>query len=267
MDNIIRFPNNELKRLKESNSKPELSDGQSSGEKIELKDLYACIPVKFSEKTRHEEYYLITFRENRSFVYETTEYIKVDMQNPIDKTKWIYPEKGKGMSGFEFENSKHLSKKYLFLHRAYANHLVNLFLNDTENFRAKYLKLLGELPITLQINGRNNYKFSLNIDRANEYGLMLSRGYTDELELVYIGKSQTKFPYIHGLTAVVYDDVKQRIMFLEPVTLREGFDERNDENLLDIDNVLFVENKAFSELFMNDFLANRKSKEATNGQE
>lgn len=267
MDNVIRFPNSEFKKFRDLKKIPEMPESHESNGEAKLSDYLVCIPVKFSEKTRHEEYYLITHKENKRVVYETTEYIKVDMHNPFDQKKWIYPEKGKGMSGFEFDNLKHFSKKYLFLHSAYAKHFIYLFVHDNENFTTKYLKHLGDLPLTLQINGRDNYKYSLNVDRANEFGLMLSRGYTDELELMYVGRTQVIFPYIHGLSAVVYDGENERLMFLEPLTLREGFDEKYDESLSELDNILFVENKAMSEIYMNDFLAHYKNIEVRNGKE
>lgn len=265
MDNVIRFPNSELKRLRELKNKHLEIDSESNDEKKKAYEVFACIPVKFIEPTGHDEYFMIVSRKNKSYVFETTEYIKVDSEKPLDKENWIYPEKGKGMSGFEFENSNHIAKKYRFLHSAYANQYMYLYLTEPDSFHEKYLKFLWELPMTMQINGRNDYKYSLNIDRVNEFGLILSRGYTDELEILNIGRTQSLFPYLHGLSAVVYDNANERLMFLEAVTLREGIDERNGENLLELENVLFVENKKLSDIYLNDFLSRQKTNEVTNG--
>lgn len=258
MENVIQFPNKQLKNLRDLKNKHVGSEQTSTEEKLRFSDIYACIPVKFLEPSRHQEYYLITLRKNKSFVYETTEYIKVDLKNPLDRDKWIYPEKGNGMSGFEFSNVKHFAQKYLFLHSAYAENYLYLILNDKEHFHEKYFRHLSELPLTLQINSRDNYKYSLNVDRANEFGLMLSRGYTDELDVIEFDKQQTYFPYIKGLTAVVYDNSTKRLISLEAIPLREGLSEDSEDALFDFNNVLFVENKKYSEAYLNENLSYSK---------
>lgn len=269
MDKIIQFPNRILKELRDKKNPGNGPEIEVNSEELQ-KPVYTCIPVKFSEKSRYDEYFLITYQNETQYVYDTTEYIKVDQKEPLNESKWIVPEKGKSMSRFEANNLVAYSKKYLFLHSAYRKNYINLAANDPENFIKKYMRHLGELPMTVQVTVRDGYKISLNTDRANELGLMLSRGYTDRLIVRDLSTIHPFNPYKAGLFAKAINHETGQIKYLESMMLDEGIDEKVMGGLNSISNVLFFENKRYPETTIDlDKMFEEKylEKEALNAKE
>ena len=175
MGKVIQFPNSALKELREQREKySKENNASSSNSKIKEDDEYTVgIPVRFSNDSRYDEYYLITNISRIAPRYDVSEYIKVSKNEPLNTEKWSYYEKGKGMSDFEFNNAVSLSMKFRYFHVAYKDFLNSILeKRDLEVFLEK-LHPAVKLPLVLQIKLNSGYNLNMYWDKPNEFDLMM----------------------------------------------------------------------------------------------
>ena len=224
MGKVIQFPNSVLKELREQriqNSK-ENHENPLNAETCNNEEMTVGIPVKFSSNSRYEEYYLITYVSRLVTRYDVSEYVKAPSNEPLNKEKWTFSEKGKGMSDFEFNNAVALSTKFKYFHVAYKDFLVSIYEKGDMEALMEKLHPAVDLPLVLQIKLNSGYNLNMYWDKPNEFDLMMTYKGVRHISIKNTRPVQF-FPLMtqHRPVIIGFDSKTNKHMFLEGVLIEK----------------------------------------------
>ncbi|MBE0450732.1 MAG: hypothetical protein IBX70_07790 [Clostridia bacterium] len=236
MGNVIDFSKAKLKMIEKLQNEAAM-DSMVDKEPLST---HIGVPVKFLHETSEEEYYVFSKIGSYIWAFNTSNHIKLPLNDMTNKSKWIYPQPGSGVSRFEMENIGTVHKNYVFLNRVYENVFI-----DWATFNYKHDKTIIEtffsLPPTMQLEFDDGYRMPLNHDKANEFGLVLAR--ENELEFINflsLSSAPISAMYSQGAKVIAFDESLD-VVILEGVLLREGVQtDFNNNNLIshNLNNIL-----------------------------
>jgi hypothetical protein len=129
------------------------------------------LPVKYAYESRYERYYVAFPNGHYELLYDTSNYVQVSIDKPMDRDSWVYPTPNQGVPTDDEKFLEKASRRYMYLRLEDAHgHLLR---DATFTECSSLFLCLLEIPLNFRFTFFNGDQAYFDCDRVNQYGLKL----------------------------------------------------------------------------------------------